>query len=288
MLLNYYMLLNEGKDSFLEEEVSFENARYIILPVPLDITTSYLKGTKFGPRSIIEASRSLENYDYEVDYELKNKIFTLNELNLNGDIRDSIDVISLSVSDILSSNKVPVILGGEHTATYAASLSFDTNVEFIIFDAHADFKPDYLGLEINHASNSRLVNLRNNVSLIGVRSFNINEKEEINKRGLLLINKNQISNNLDLLIRKIKGKKVYISIDMDVFDPSIAPGVGTPQPDGVKYDDFLKYAKEIINNSELVGMDVMETRPLGDNNITEILASKIIIDVLSLNEKKSK
>ncbi len=282
------MLLNEGKDSFLEEEVSFENARYIILPVPLDITTSYLKGTKFGPRSIIEASRSLENYDYEVDYELKNKIFTLNELNLNGDIRDSIDVISLSVSDILSSNKVPVILGGEHTATYAASLSFDTNVEFIIFDAHADFKPDYLGLEINHASNSRLVNLRNNVSLIGVRSFNINEKEEINKRGLLLINKNQISNNLDLLIRKIKGKKVYISIDMDVFDPSIAPGVGTPQPDGIKYDDFLKYAKEIINNSELVGMDVMETRPLGDNNITEILASKIIIDVLSLNEKKSK
>ena len=108
------------------------------------------------------------------------------------------------------------------------------------------------------------------------------------KRGLLLINKNQISNNLDLLIRKIKGKKVYISIDMDVFDPSIAPGVGTPQPDGIKYDDFLKYAKEIINNSELVGMDVMETRPLGDNNITEILASKIIIDVLSLNEKKSK
>ncbi len=284
------MLLNEGRDSFLEEEVSFNDSKYVIIPIPLDITTTYLKGTKFGPRSIIEASRSLENYDLEANYELKNKIFTLNELELSGDIRNCMEIINLSVSDILSANKLPVLIGGEHTATYGASLSFDSNVEFIIFDAHADFKKDFLGLEVNHASNSRLVNIRNNVSLVGVRSLNLDEKKEMEKKGIFFITKSAISEkeNLSKLVNIVKGKKVYISVDMDVFDPSIAPGVGTPQPDGISYREFLNYVYAIIHNSDLVGLDVMETRPLADNNITEILAAKIITDMISVNETKNK
>ncbi|MEM0142583.1 MAG: agmatinase [Candidatus Parvarchaeum sp.] len=284
------MLLNEGKDSFLEEVVSFNDAKYVIIPVPLDITTTYLKGTKFGPRSIIEASRSLENYDFELDYELKDKIFTLNELELSGDIRNAVEVVTLSTSDIISAGKIPILLGGEHTATYGASLAFGEDVEFVIFDAHADFKPDFLKLEINHASNSRLVNLRNNVYLIGVRSLNLEEKSELVKRGILVITKDKINDykSITSLINSISGKKVYISIDMDVFDPSIAPGVGTPQPNGILYNTFLDYASAIIHNSNLVGMDIMETRPLSDNSITEILAAKLIIDLVSLNELKNK
>ena len=284
------MLLNEGKDSFLEEVVSFNDSKYVILPVPLDVTTTYLKGTKFGPRSVIEASRSLENYDFELNYELKDKIFTLNELELSGDIRNAMDIINLSTSDLVSAGKIPILLGGEHTATYGASLAFGEDVEFVIFDAHADFKPDFLKLEINHASNARLVNLRNNVSLIGVRSLNLEEKVEIEKRKLLVITNDKMKDekSLNSLINLIRGKKVYISIDMDVFDPSIAPGVGTPQPNGILYSDFLNYASAIIRNSALVGMDVMETRPLNDNNITEILAAKLIIDLVSLNEIKNR
>ncbi len=283
------MLLNEGRDSFLEEVVNFNDARYIVIPVPIDITTTYLKGTKFGPRSVIEASRSLENYDSEVGYELKDKIFTLNELELSGDIRNAVEIINLSTSDIISSGKIPILIGGEHTATYGASLAFGEDVEFVIFDAHADFKPDFLKLEINHASNSRLVNLRNNVSIVGVRSFNLEEKAEIEKRKLLVIPSDKISDskNIESLVNLLRGKKVYISIDMDVFDPSIAPGVGTPQPNGILYKDFLRYASNIIHNSALVGMDVMETRPLNDNNITEILAAKAIMDLVSLNELKN-
>ena len=283
------MLLNEGRDSFLEEVVNFNDARYIVIPVPIDITTTYLKGTKFGPRSVIEASRSLENYDSEVGYELKDKIFTLNELELSGDIRNAVEIINLSTSDIISSGKIPILIGGEHTATYGASLAFGEDVEFVIFDAHADFKPDFLKLEINHASNSRLVNLRNNVSIVGVRSFNLEEKAEIEKRKLLVIPSDKISDskNIESLVNLLRGKKVYISIDMDVFDPSIAPGVGTPQPNGILYEDFLRYASNIIHNSALVGMDVMETRPLNDNNITEILAAKAIMDLVSLNELKN-
>ena len=283
------MLLNEGRDSFLEEVVNFNDARYIVIPVPIDITTTYLKGTKFGPRSVIEASRSLENYDSEVEYELKDKIFTLNELELSGDIRNAVEIINLSTSDIISAGKIPILIGGEHTATYGASLAFGEDVEFVIFDAHADFKPDFLKLEINHASNSRLVNLRNNVSIVGVRSFNLEEKAEIEKRKLLVIPSDKISDskNIESLVNLLRGKKVYISIDMDVFDPSIAPGVGTPQPNGILYKDFLRYASNIIHNSALVGMDVMETRPLNDNNITEILAAKAIMDLVSLNELKN-
>ncbi len=282
------MLLNEGKDSFLEEEISFKDAKYVIIPVPLDITTTYLKGTKFGPRSIIEASRSLENYDFEFNYQVKNKVFTLNELDLNGDIRDAMEAVNLSVSDIRMEGKIPILLGGEHTITYGASLSFDKDTVFVIFDAHADFKTDYLGLEINHASSTRLVNMKNNVIIVGVRSLSIEEKEEINKRGIFVIYINEIENkdSMEKLISKITGKDLYISIDMDVFDPSIAPGVGTPQPNGINYRQFIAFIKGMIKSSSLKGFDITETRPL-DNNVTEILAAKIITDIISVNEIKA-
>ena len=165
------MLLYEGKDSFLEEVVDFKKAKYVLLPVPMDITTTYLKGTKFGPRSVIEASRSLENYDSELDFEVRDVVFTSGELEIPPDAVKATDVIKSTVSDVLLEKKLPILLGGEHTITYGASLAFDEDVIFVIFDAHADFKKDVLGSPINHASNSRLINKRNKVILVGTRSL---------------------------------------------------------------------------------------------------------------------
>ncbi len=281
------MLLYEGKDSFLEEVVDFKKAKYVLLPVPMEISTTYLKGTKFGPRSAIEASRSLENYDSELDAEVRDVIFTVGELEIPPDAEKAVKVIKETVSDVLREEKFPIMLGGEHTITYGASLAFDEDVVFVIFDAHADFKKDVLGSQINHASDSRLISKRNKVAILGVRSLSKEDKKELEKNGIVVLYIDDIEEKsaLSRLHTLIKNKKVYISIDMDVFDPSIAPGVGTPQPGGLSYQSALKLLKAIVTTSKLVGFDINEIRPLGDNNITEILAAKLLIDIVALNEK---
>jgi agmatinase len=284
------MLLYESFDSFLEENVDFKAAKYVLLPAPMDITTTYLKGTRFGPRSIIEASRSLENYNSELDFEVKNLVYTTGELELPPDAGKSVDVIKKTVEDVLLEKKFPVLVGGEHTITYGASLAFDTDVTFVIFDAHADFKTDVFGSRINHASNSRLISKRNKIVLVGVRSLSVDDKKELKKAKIPIFYLKD--KHLDLTAQKLgkslKGKKVYISVDIDVFDPSVAPGVGTPQPGGASYREILNILTDIIKSANLVGFDVTETRPLPDNNITEILAAKLIIDIISLNEKHKK
>ncbi len=281
------MLLYEGKDSFLEEVVDFKKAKYVILPVPMDITTTYLKGTKFGPRSVIEASRSLENYDSELDFEVRDVVFTSGELEIPPEAAKAIDVIKSTVSDVLLEKKFPILLGGEHTITYGASLAFDEDVIFVIFDAHADFKKDVLGSAINHASNSRLINKRNKVVLVGTRSLSKEDKDELEKMKITTLRAQdytKLKNNLSELKRLVKDKKVYVSIDMDVFDPSLVPGVGTPQPGGIFYEIMLDYLRAIVCSGKLVGFDVNEVRPIGENNITEILAAKLVIDLIALKE----
>ncbi|MCL5009556.1 MAG: agmatinase [Candidatus Parvarchaeota archaeon] len=284
------MLLYESKDSFLEETIELKKAKYILLPVPMDITTTYLKGTKFGPRSIIEASRSIENYNAELNFDVRDLIYTAGELEIPPDAQKAVEVIRKTVSDVLMENKFPIIVGGEHTITYGASLAFDKDVIFIIFDAHADFKKDVFGSEINHASNSRLINRRNKIILIGVRSLSLEEKNELkkNKIPVFYAYDQKIETNIKGLFDHMKGKQVYVSIDMDVFDPSVAPGVGTPQPGGMLYQTVKFLLEKIAKNSKIVGFDVNEVRPLGENNITEILAAKLIVDMIALSENNKK
>ena len=283
------MLLYEGTDSFLEEVIDFKKAKYVILPVPMDITTTYLKGTKFGPRSVIEASRSLENYDSEMDFEVRNVAFTAGELEIPPEPSKAIEIVRKTVSDVLIEGKFPILLGGEHTITYGASLAFDGDVIFVIFDAHADFKKDVLSSPINHASNARLISKKNKAILIGIRSLSLEDKAELEKSKIQVVYSNDsLEPNAIGLKSALTGKKVYISIDMDVFDPAFAPGVGTPQSGGLSYSTVKKILETVVASAELVGFDVTETRPIADNNITEILAAKLVIDIIALNEKKKK
>lgn len=280
------MLLYESSNSFLEEAIDYKKSKYVLLPVPMDITTTYLKGTKFGPRSVIEASKSLENYNVELNFEVKDMIFTSGELEIPPNASEAVEVVKKTVSDVLAEDKFPLLIGGEHTITYGASLAFDKDVVFVIFDAHADFKKDVFGSEINHASNSRLISKRNKIILIGVRSLSREDRDELARGRILTFYAHgpSIDSEKTKLRKAIKNKKVYISIDMDVFDPSIAPGVGTPQPGGMHYLAIRHILENIAKDSKIVGFDITEVRPLGNNNITEILAAKLLIDIVSLVE----
>jgi len=279
----------EGSNSFLGEVVAYSDAKYVIIPVPIEMTTSFLRGTRFGPREVINASISLENYDHETDREVKDEIYTLNELELPPNMEKSLECIKDTVSDVLQDGKIPILIGGEHTMTYGASIAFDKDTIFLVFDAHADFKKDMLGVEINHASTCRLINQNKEVIIFGVRSLNMNELEEIKKRkvSITYIEEADSKAKINNILKKIRGRKVYISVDMDVFDPSIAPGVGTPQPGGISYGLFLNVLKKVVATADVVGADVNEVRPISEEKSTETLAAKIIEDLISLIDKNS-
>ncbi len=280
------MFFHEGSDSFLEEEVEYKKAKYVIIPVPLDITTTYVNGTKFGPASIIEASRSLENYDYEFDFDVKDLIFTINQLQLPLDAKKAIEAIKQTVSDVVNDGKIPIMIGGEHLGSYASSLAFGDDVSFVIFDAHGDFKKSISGVELTHASTTRLISSSKKTAIIGLRSFSRSDMQDIKSMGIPVVPVKELSKGLNNAMKKIRNKKVYISVDMDVFDPSIAPGVGTPQPGGITYNDFVNALKTIASNFDIVGMDVMETRRT-ESRATEVLAAKIIIDFVAVGEKNN-
>lgn len=278
------MLFHEGSDSFLEEEIDYKEAKYVVVPTPLDMTTTYLNGTKFGPLSIIEASKSLENYNYEFDFDVKDMIFTTGQLQLPADPKKAMDVIKETVSDILNDEKIPIIVGGEHLGSYGSSLAFGDDVVFLVFDAHGDFKSSILGVELTHASTSRLISAKKKVMILGLRSFSPADMKDMKTRKVGIVYSNGFGKKIGGALRALKGKKVYISVDMDVFDPSIAPGVGTPQPDGILYNDFIEALRIVASRAQLVGMDVMETRRT-DSKTTEILAAKIITDFIAAREK---
>ncbi len=278
------MLLYEGNDSFLEEVISFEMAKYVILPVPFELTNSFLKGTRFAPRSIIEASKSLENYDYEFNVLVQNLIYTTNELSIPPSVDKAIDVVKQSTKDIIDAGKIPILIGGEHLLTYGASLAYDDDVVFVIFDAHADFKQQLNGIALTHASTSYLISQRNKIVLIGVRSLSLEEKKDLEERKIDVA---FIDDDFDKILKSIKNKRLYISIDSDVLDPSIIQSTGTPQPNGLSYTQLLQILKTLISSNRLVGFDITEIIP-SQNKITETYAAKLIIDIISMKERKDK
>ncbi|MDP8012870.1 MAG: agmatinase [Nanoarchaeota archaeon] len=275
--------LYESSNSFLGEVIGYDDSKYVIIPSPLEVTTSFLKGTRFAPSEIIKASLSLENYDFEARAEVKNKIYTLNELDLTSDLNRDINRIKDTVSEVLKDGKIPILIGGEHTITYASSMAFD-DVTFVLFDAHADFKESFNGVEITHASVSRLISKSKKIVLIGVRSLSSDEIRELKSKDVKVIYQSEnLDREIKKLSRSLNGKKVYISIDADVLDPCVIQSIGTPQPGGLSYFQLFNSLKAIVKHSRLVGFDVSEVIP-SQTKIAEVTAAKLIADVIALNE----
>ena len=279
--------LTGAKRSFLGLQPSFDKAAAVILPVPYDSTASYGVGTRFGPNAIIDASTQLELYDIELGMNICDKlpIHTLDELALDkGDPARMAGLVGKAVSSIVKLGKKPVIFGGEHSITAGAAAGFSNPKELSVLqiDAHADLRDSYEETRYSHACTMRRVReLADSAVQVGIRSMCDEEAEYIEKEGIGKsifyakdLKKNGMDGSIDSILSQLK-EQVYVTVDVDGFDPSLIPGIGTPEPGGLLWDDVLSLMKAVSEKKKVVGFDVVEVLPTPPLRISEFAAAKL-------------
>jgi agmatinase len=270
--------LLDAKRRFFGLGPSLEEADVVILPVPYDATASYLKGTSKGPAAILDASDQLEEYDVELGFSICDRlsICTLKDLPVSGKSpEEMVKAVEEVVAAITKQGKKPVVLGGEHSLTAGAVAGLnDPSVSVLQIDAHADMRDDYQGTKHSHACVMRRVRgITGNVVQAGIRSMSKEEADYIKKNGLeksIFHGRPDIDGILSQL-----GDKVYVTIDVDAFDPSVMPGTGTPEPGGLLWDDVLSLIRAVSKEKEVVGFDITEVLPVPPLHITEFTAAKL-------------
>lgn len=263
----------------------YESAAITILPVPFDLTSTWIKGADKGPEAIIEASSHLELFDCITHSEVyRNGIATLLELTAESPIQ-LFNEVSHKVSQLLKDRKFVVTLGGNHSVSigsiYAHIKAFE-DLTILHFDAHADSREIYEGSEYNHACVvSRILDMTENIISIGVRSMDISEA--IDRKHHTIYAHKMI--DTDIWIQDILEKSsenVYITFDLDVLDPSIMPSTGTPEPGGMTWNQIMKAFCELSNHKKIRGFDVVELCPIKEFHAPDFLAAKLVYNLLSL------
>lgn len=259
----------------------FDSARIAVLPVPYDSTTEWHSGTRNGPKSIIEASFYLEWFDIELGREIINTgIHTLSELEpaMSGP-KDMAARVEAAVGSLLDRDKFVVTLGGEHSISYGAIRAYSDkfrDLSVLQLDAHTDLRDRYLGTEYGHACVMRRVIDLCPITQVGIRSMSLEESDFIAARGLkpFIFNRENMSPSADSIIQTL-SPNVYITIDLDVFDPSIMSSVGTPEPGGMLWQEALSLLAEVSQKRTVVGFDLVELCPDQGTDACSFLAAKL-------------
>ncbi|MEM0159286.1 MAG: agmatinase [Candidatus Micrarchaeaceae archaeon] len=265
------------------EKQDYNTAKVVVLPVPYDSTLTYKTGSREGPRAIIEASRNIELYSYELGRSLENLgIYTLDELAPDlSSPEKMVASISREVGIIIDDKKIPLLLGGEHTITIGAVRAFkerNTEMSVIQFDAHTDSRDEIYGSKYTHATvMARVKELYSSPVQVGIRSIDEESAERIDKERVIFADEVH-STSAEGIAEKIIGmtnENVYLSIDLDVLDPSEMPSVGTPEPDGLSFRELLGIIKHIGKSKKLMGFDVVELSPIPYMTAPDYLAAKL-------------
>lgn len=270
----------------LEEEFStYASSSIVVLPVPYDGTSTWIKGADKGPLAILEASANMELYDIETDSEVYRKgIHTAKTIEFIKTPESLSNIVEKKVYNLLSHNKFPVILGGEHSVSigcFKAVAKFYEDITILQFDAHSDMRSEYDNSAYNHACVMARAKEIAPVLQVGIRSMDVVEKINIDYDRIFFAH--QIRNNTEWhekVLSKLT-KNVYITIDLDVFDPAIMPSTGTPEPGGMLYHEVLDFIIKVNKYSNIVGFDVVELCPNKTEKSSDFMASKLIYQILS-------
>jgi agmatinase len=262
----------------------YKNSEIVVLPVPFEFSTSYIKGTGNAPQKIIEASQQLELYDYDFDYCPVNKgIHTSPSIKCSGTVNQVFTEIETKISNILDDNKFPIIIGGEHSISFPVYKSIKKKINdigIIHFDAHSDLRYEYEGTKFSHASVMRRIReIENNTLSIGIRSVSEQEIQYIKEQNIKIYFTEESQNNPEKIKKSILNsmpEKIYITLDFDVFDPSVIPAVGTPQPNGLNWQQITDYLYFIFKNKNVVGIDFVELCPRKNDINSDFICSKLI------------
>lgn len=258
--------------------LGLDESRVVVLPVPYDSTTSYRAGAREGPHAIISASRNMELFDLELGCDISRAgIHTLDELEPSMDSpAKTVSRVEEAVGAIVEAGKFPVMLGGEHSLTAGAVRALakkHPKMSVLQLDAHADLRDEYEDTKHNHACTMRRVReICTSTVQAGIRSMCDEELAYVKKE------KPRIFYGRSFDAREILrglADEVYVTIDLDVLDPSIMPSVGTPEPGGLMWEELMPLLREVCKRKKVVGFDVMELAPLPGNIAPDFLAAKL-------------
>ena len=247
---------------------NLQQARAVILPVPYDSTSEWRSGSRHGPQAIINASQYLELYDLELDrkiYEVG--ISTLPQVEpVLSSPQDMINRVYQVVKGLIQKEKFVVLLGGEHTLSLGAVRAFKEafpRLSVLQLDAHADLRDEYLGTKYSQACVMRRIFELCPISQVGVHSLSWEEKQFLTQNKLKPFYMSDLASNkasIDQIADSL-SEDVYVTIDVDVLDPSIMPAVGTPEPDGMSWRQVLDIVESVVLHKHVVGFDLMEFCP---------------------------
>lgn len=272
---------------------TYENSKIVILQAPYEKTTSYGKGTAKGPAAILKASHYVEFFDEETGKEVcfDAGIAALPPMKfakLSG--KKSLDLIYKNVNEHIKNGKFVITLGGEHSiSTAPIKAHFDNydDLSILHFDAHSDLRDEYEGSKYSHASfAARVAEFTTNITQIGIRAQCKEEYDFIKTKGINTFYAYRMRNDgfnyilIDRIVKTLK-KNVYITFDVDYFDPSIMPATGTPEPNGFYWDETMRLLKKVCAERNLVGFDVVELAPQKGYTFPDFMTAKLIYKILN-------
>ncbi|MFB3092535.1 MAG: agmatinase [Dehalococcoidia bacterium] len=270
-----------------EEKSNLKNSRVVLLPVPYDSTTSYRTGARDGPMAILRASYNLEDYDHELDFDVSQVgIHTTPFLEPHmGGPRQMVERIEETVHDLATPDNIVGLLGGEHTISVGAVKAMATrypDLSVLYLDAHGDLRDQYMDTPWSHATVARRLQEICPLVQIGVRSISLEERDFIKQKGIPTFFWDSDDPELPVLDRLLPllTQEVYISIDLDVLDPSIMAAVGTPEPGGMSWRQITWLIRKVAERRRIVGFDVTELSPGEGPTACSYTAAKLVYKLI--------
>ena len=272
----------------------FEVARYVVVGVPYDHTSTFRAGSRFAPRAIREASLNIETYSLETEIDVESiPLHDTGDLHVVDDASETLRRLQNVTEDILSAKKTPVCIGGEHTVTLGAVRSLPKNVGVVSFDAHGDLRDEYGGGRLSHATVLRRITEvvgTDGVFVCGIRAVCKEEIEFIKKAKIGSMTPSDIRkigvSNAQIRLKSFleRFQHTYLTIDADVLDPAYCPGVANPEFNGLTPSELLPLVATVAEQ-RLIGFDLVEVCPIYDTGNAAVAAARLIFETLAHAEK---
>lgn len=269
-----------------EKYAQYDSAKTVLIPIPFDGTSTWGKGADKGPEAFLAASENMELYDIETDSEAyRNGIFLQEPIIETGSPENLRKTVKDSVSGHLDRGKFVTLFGGEHSVSIGCIQAYAErykNLTVLQIDAHADLRPSYEGEACNHACAAHWASQHCNLIQVGIRSMDVSEKAFLNPEKTFFAHDiNEAGDEWMDEVASLCTDAVYITIDLDGFDPSIMPSTGTPEPGGLGWYPVLRMLRKVIELGNVKGFDIVELCPNPHNRAPDFLAAKLYYKLLS-------
>ncbi|MBU2939131.1 agmatinase [Lacinutrix sp. C3R15] len=268
-----------------EEFSKLETSKIVLIPVPYDGTSTWQKGADKGPEAFLHASENMELYDIETETEVYQQgVFLADAVTENSSPETMVDAVHQVTKKYIKKNKFVTIFGGEHSVSIGTVRAFNEmypSLTVLQLDAHADLRKEYEGSACNHACAMYEASQTTNLIQVGIRSMDVMEKTVMDEEKTYFAHEMAVDDTwMDAAIDQMT-ENVFITIDLDAFDPSIMPSTGTPEPGGLLWYETLEFLKEVFQEKNVVGFDIVELCPNKIDKSSDFLAAKLYYKMLS-------